>query len=267
MIERTIIQQKLKEYKISKFIGDTLKRVGYSHTKFYKTPLGEKIVIYASRPGLVVGRRGQSIKELTNELKNRFNLENPQIEIGEIENINLNARVVAERIATALEQFGTQGFKGIGHRVLSDVINAGGLGVEVLISGKIPGARAKRWRFYSGYLKKCGDVALTQVDVAYAVAQLKTGTIGIQVRIMPPDIQLPDNVKIKENTEEETKDLESSKSKTEESTTADSGVDKLPDSEEKETAEKEQVKSTKKSKKKVVKKTEKSGKKPQEKSE
>ena len=95
MIERKFIAEKLKEYQIQEFISQTLKNVGHSHTKLMRTPLGEKVVIYASRPGLVVGRKGENIKKLTNTLKKKFNLENPQIEISEVESPNLDAQIVA----------------------------------------------------------------------------------------------------------------------------------------------------------------------------
>ena len=198
MIERQFVTQKLKEFQIQEFIGNTLKRVGHSHTKMIKTPLGEKIIIYASRPGLIVGRKGANIKDLTRTLKKKFDLGNPQIEINEVENVFLDANIVAEMIASSLERFGTTKFKGIGHKIMTDVTAAGALGIEILVSGKIPSARAKRWRFYKGYLKKCGQSA-TEIKSAYAYAQLKSGTVGIQVRIMPPDLILPDDISIKDD--------------------------------------------------------------------
>ncbi|MBI2135652.1 30S ribosomal protein S3 [Candidatus Woesearchaeota archaeon] len=198
MIERQFVTQKLREFQIQEFIGNTLKRVGHSHTKMIKTPLGEKIVIYASRPGLIVGRKGANIKDLTRTLKKKFDLGNPQIEINEVENVFLDANIVAEMIASSLERFGTTKFKGIGHKIMTDVTAAGALGIEILVSGKIPSARAKRWRFYKGYLKKSGQSA-TEISSAYAYAQLKSGTVGIQVRIMPPNLILPDDISIKDD--------------------------------------------------------------------
>lgn len=194
MIVDKVVAQKVKEFQIEEFIRDSLRKLGVSGAKLHMTPLGEKVVIYAAKPGLVVGRKGQSIKKLTHALKKRFNLENPQIEIAELEYPNLDPVIIAERIANSLERFGSQRFKGIGHKALEDVMGAGALGIEVLLSGKIPSARAKRWRFYQGYLKKSGDIAITGVKIAYTAAQLKTGTIGIQVRIMPPTTILPDKI-------------------------------------------------------------------------
>ena len=198
MIERKFITENLKELQVQEFISESLKNVGHSKTKLVKTPLGEKIVIYASRPGLIVGRKGENIKKLTNVLKKRFEFENPQIEIAEVENPNLDAQIVAERIASTLERFGIQKFKAIGHKTMQEVMNAGALGIEIKMSGKIPSARAKTWRFYSGYLKKSGDIAQTSVKHANAQAQLKPGTVGIKVSIMPRDIKRPDDITITE---------------------------------------------------------------------
>src|SRR3989338_3984709 len=153
MIERRFIAQKMKENQIEEYMSKNLKSVGHSHTKMIKTPLGEKIVIYASRPGLIVGRKGQNIKDLTKVLKKKFELENPQIEISEVGDINLDANIVAERITSSLERFGAEKFKAIGHKTMESVMNAGAMGVEIIVSGKIPSSRAKSWRFYAGYLK------------------------------------------------------------------------------------------------------------------
>lgn len=204
MIERKFVAQKIKEHEVQEFIASSLSNVGHSHTKMIKTPLGEKIIIYASRPGLVVGRKGQNIKLLTRTLKKQFNLENPQIEISEVEAPGLDANIIAERITDSLEHFGSQKFKAICHKAMGDVMRSGALGVEILISGKVPSDRAKSWRFYSGYLKKCGDIAISGVRHAHLQANLKTGVVGVKVSIMPPDTKLPDNIQVqKEITTEE----------------------------------------------------------------
>ena len=208
MIERKFVEEKIKEHQIQEFILGNIKGAGHSSTKLMKTPLGEKIVISASRPGLVVGKKGANIKQLTKTLKKKFGLENPQIEINEVEHINLDANIIAEKIADSLEKFGTSKFKGIGHKVMSDVMGSGALGIEILISGKIPSSRAKNWRFYQGYLKKCGDTALTGIRKAYAKARLKTGVVGIKVSIMPPDVRLPDNIRSVEELKEKEKEQE-----------------------------------------------------------
>tara|TARA_Y100000310_G_C20685139_1_gene818492 strand:- start:845 stop:1792 length:948 start_codon:yes stop_codon:yes gene_type:complete len=214
MMERDFIAQKTKEFHIKKYLETKLSNVGLSQIRLKKIPLGEKIIIHTSRPSLVVGSKGANIKDLTKYLKKQFKLENPQIEIIEIKDIFLDANVVAERIAFSLERFGSARFKGVGHKTIENVMKAGALGIEILISGKIPGARAKSWRFYQGYLKKCGDISITGVSKAKKVAALKSGIIGIKVSIMPPDIKLPDKIKIlEEPTEEVVEEVEDKKGK------------------------------------------------------
>lgn len=212
MIEREIVKQRIKEFQIKEHVASSLRRSGYSDTKLQRTPLGEKVIVYASRPGLVVGRQGSNIRKLTEDLKNEFELENPQIEVGEVESIYLDANIVAEMIALSLERFGTNKFKGVMHKTLENVKNAGALGVEIIISGKLPSARARSWRIYGGYLKKCGDISVSGMRKAQTTAQLKSGIVGIKVNIMPPDLFLPDRIKVLDNSQivfEETTEEES----------------------------------------------------------
>lgn len=197
-IERKFVTQNLKEFRIREFVSQQLSRVGLSDIKLQRTPLGDKIFVKASRPGLVVGRAGSNIQKLTATLKAEFKLDNPQIEIEEVQSIGLDANIIAEMIVNSLERFGSQRFKGVGHKAVQEVMNAGALGVEILISGKVPSQRARTWRFYQGYLKKCGDVAITGVDVAYKTAVLKSGAVGVKVSIMPPTTKLPDQIILQE---------------------------------------------------------------------
>ncbi len=211
MIERQFVAQKTKEYYIKKYIEDKLKGVGISQIKLKKIPLGEKIIIHTSRPSLIVGSKGSNIRDLTKTLKKDFGLENPQIEINEVKDIFMDPVIVGERIASSLERFGSARFKGIAHKVIENVMNSGARGIEVVISGKIPGARAKSWRFYQGYLKKCGDMAVVGVRKANVEALLKTGIVGVKVAIMPPDLVLPDYVEILQEAKMQEEEISSDK--------------------------------------------------------
>lgn len=196
-IERKFIKQNLKEFRIKQHVETSLARVGLAGVKLRKTPLGDRIVLFASRPGLVVGRAGANIAKLTRELKEGFALENPQIEIEEVMHPDIDPNIIAERIINSLERFGSARFKGVGHKAMQDVMNTKqALGVEIKISGKVPSTRAKSWRFYMGYMKKCGDIAVEGVQVATKAAILKTGAIGVQVRILPSSVKLPDHIKV-----------------------------------------------------------------------
>ena len=142
-----------------------------SRVKIEYTPVGEKIIISTSKPGLVIGRGGKKIDELTEILKKQFDLENPHIEIEEILHPEFDAQMNADEIALGLERFGPLKFKVLAYRTLQRIIKAGAMGVEIKLSGKLPGARARTWRFAQGYLKKTGDTA-NAVDVAQVRAEI-----------------------------------------------------------------------------------------------
>lgn len=198
MIERKILASQLKTHLVDEYMKKNVKGSDYSHTEIIKTPLGEKVVVFSSRPGLVIGRKGSNIKRMTADMKDEFGLNNPQLEISEVNNPLMNAEVVAGRIVSALERFGSARFKGVMHKVMSDVMGANALGIEVAVSGKVPSSRARTWKINAGYMKKNGDVAVTGVSRAKIQAFLKTGVVGVQVRIMPKGLVLPDHIEINE---------------------------------------------------------------------
>ncbi len=228
MIERDILKQKIKEFQVKEFLEEQLFGAGYSTTEIKRTPLGEKIIIHTSRPGMVVGRSGKNIKDLTEALKVKFNLENPQIEINEVKKASLDSSLMAEKIAVSLQRFGSNRFKNIIHKAAEEIMNAGAKGVEILLSGKVPSARARTWRVSQGYLKKCGEPALTNVDISYKIAKLKSGVVGVVVKIMPPEVKLPDYLGLKEKDEakEETSENKSEEEKTVADTEAESDKEK-----------------------------------------
>jgi small subunit ribosomal protein S3 len=197
MIEKQIVSKNLREYLIQDYVKQYFPRGSYSKIDLKKTPLGEKIVVHTSMPGLVVGRKGENISELTKALKTKFNMENPQVEVNEIMEVNLDPASVAQRIASSFERYGPKRFKLIGYKELQNIIDAGALGAEIIISGRgVPGSRAKSWRFQAGHLKKSGDISENHTKRAIAVANLQSGTIGIQVGILTPDVIMPDEIKI-----------------------------------------------------------------------
>tara|TARA_Y100000310_G_scaffold345610_1_gene467277 strand:- start:783 stop:1520 length:738 start_codon:yes stop_codon:yes gene_type:complete len=197
MIERKFIAEKVKEFLVGDYMKKEMGAGKYSSFEIKKTPLGEKVVIHTSRPGLIVGKKGENIKKLTRVLKSKFKMENPQVEVAEIVNPYLDAQNMAEQIVNILERFGPKRFKSTGYRTLQNIMDAGAMGAEILISGRgLPGARAKSWRFYAGYLKKSGDIAVSFVEYGLCKANLKSGTVGVKVKILPADVQLPDKIGI-----------------------------------------------------------------------
>ncbi|MBT4114753.1 30S ribosomal protein S3 [Candidatus Woesearchaeota archaeon] len=200
MIEREFIRTKIKNLRIRQRVNEVVsKGAACGDIVIERTPLGEKITINTIRPGLVIGRGGETIKRLTSELKSRYALENPQIEVKEILAPNLVAATVAKRIADEMERFGPRRVKAMGYRSLNNILKSGAMGAEILISGRgIPSQRSRTHRFYGGYLKKCGDIAVSKIDVAIERANLSSGAVGIIVKIMLPDTFIPDRIKVQE---------------------------------------------------------------------
>ncbi len=213
-VVKHFISESMKKNEIDEFLQKELARAGYGGVNISKTPLGTHIVIYAMRPGLVIGRGGGTIRELARILEEKFNVPNPQISVSEMEIPELNAYVVASRIASALQR-GIH-FRRSGYWALNRVMEAGALGVEIIISGKLRTDRSRYEKFKAGYLPKCGDAALKYVRKAGVDVQLKPGTLGVKVRIMPPDAEFPDKTKIVESLPEEETEEGTSKEKTEE---------------------------------------------------
>jgi small subunit ribosomal protein S3 len=195
MEEKNVVKFKKDEFAMKEFIKTSLGRGRISKVKIEYTPVGEKIIISTHKTGLIIGRGGERIDELTRTLKTKFKLENPHLEIEEIRHPEFDAQITADEIALSLERFGPLKFKVIAYRTLQKIIEAKALGAEIRLSGKLPGARAKSWRFAQGYLKKTGDSAKV-VDTAQSRAETKPGTVGVKVGILAPDAILNDKIVI-----------------------------------------------------------------------
>jgi small subunit ribosomal protein S3 len=193
--ERKLVKLKKEEFAIREEVKRSLGKGKASRVKIEYTPIGEKIIISTHKPGLVIGRKGEKIIELTDILKKKFKFENPHIEIEEIREPELDAQIMADEIALGIEKFGPIKFKVIAYKTLQRIVHAGALGVEIRLNGKLPSSRAKSWRFANGYLKKVGDSAKV-VDKAQAISQTKPGVIGVKVSILSPYVKMIDNIKI-----------------------------------------------------------------------
>lgn len=193
MEEKNVVKFKKEEFAVREYIKKAIGKGKVSRVRIEYTPVGEKIIISTSKPGLVIGRGGEKIDELTRTLKKRFKLENPHIEIDEINSPEFDAQIVADEIALALENLGPMKFKVIAYKMLQKIMNAGALGAEIRLGGKLPSARAKQWRFAQGFLKKTGDSAKV-VDRAQATAQTRPGTIGVKASILSPHAKIEDRI-------------------------------------------------------------------------
>src|SRR6056297_3310871 len=195
--EHEFIEQGLQRSQIDEFFADELARAGYGGMEMAPTPMGMQIVLKAEKPGMVIGKGGKNIRKVTTQLEERFNLEDPQIDVQEVDEPDLNARIVADRLANALERGWY--FRKAGHTTLERIMDAGALGAEIVLSGKVTGARGRVEKFTDGYVKHNGEPAEELVDRGKGVSVMKLGTIGVNVKIIPPDVDLPDDFRIVED--------------------------------------------------------------------
>ncbi len=195
MEEKKFVQFKKEELEVKEFVKHALGKGRISNVKLEYTPVGEKIVVTTSKPGFVIGRRGERLNELSVVLKKRFHLENPHIDIQEVEKPEFDAQTVVDDIALSLERLGRIKFKVIAYKTLERIMRAGALGVELRLSGKLPSERARSWRFALGYLKKTGDQAKV-VHYAESVAKTVAGVVGVKVSILTPDAVIQDRISV-----------------------------------------------------------------------
>lgn len=217
MIEKDFVTEGLKRTRIDEYLENELERAGYGGMEIQVTPLGTMVVVYAERPGMVIGRGGKTVRSITQNLKTGYGLENPQVEVKEVDVPELNPKIMAHKIAAMLQR--GMHFRRVAYTALRRIMGAGAQGVEVTISGKIRGSRSACAKFTDGYIKKCGEPSTRFVKHGFATVQLKPGVLGINVRIMPPEITLPDKddiLKIEvETAPEETVEVEAAPDKAE----------------------------------------------------
>lgn len=182
MQEKQFIQKGARKVRLDEFLHDELEGAGYSHADIVRTPTSTKVVIHAQRPGLVIGRGGSRIKELTSDVERKFDLENPQIEVNEIDEPDANAQIVAQSMADWLEKGGRA--KRVGYTYLRRIKEAGIVGAEIEITGKLSGNRGRTEKFSFGYVKRCGNTSKDNVEKGYKLARTKPGAIGVKVRLM-----------------------------------------------------------------------------------
>jgi len=199
--EHQFIEDGLQRSQIDEFFAEELGRAGYGGMDVAKTPMGTQIVLKAEKPGMVIGKGGKNIRKVTRELEERFNLDDPQIDVQEVDEPDLNARIVADRLANALERGWY--FRKAGHTTIDRIMESGALGAEIVLSGKVTGARSRVEKFNRGYIKHNGEPAQEIVDEGQGVAVMKLGTIGVTVKIIPPGAELPDDFEIHEDVDVE----------------------------------------------------------------
>ncbi|MFW5907764.1 MAG: 30S ribosomal protein S3, partial [Candidatus Natronoplasma sp.] len=192
--ERKFVEEKMQRVQLKEFLQKKTERAGFGGAEVTRTPMGTRITLHTERPALVIGRKGKRINELTEEIKEKFDFDNPQVEVQEVEVPEFNAQIMAEKLASSLERGWY--FRRAGHSTVRNIIDAGAKGCQIILSGKLTGPRHRVEKFQDGHIKYCGEEKKKWIDEGFAQAKLKLGVIGVTVRIMDPKAKLPDEIEI-----------------------------------------------------------------------
>ena len=197
--ERKFVAENVRRVLLKEYLMKEVSRAGFGGLDVQRTPMGTRVILSTERPGLVIGRKGQTIKNLTTAIEEQFGFENPQIEVQEVENPNLNAQIMAEKLAFSLER--GWHFRRAGHSSVRRIMDYGAKGCYIIIAGKLTGQRHRTEKFKDGNIKFCGEPKANFMDHGYAVAKLKMGVIGVTVQIMSKDAKLPADISVRGRTE------------------------------------------------------------------
>lgn len=194
--ERKIVADNVKRVLLKEYLMKETQRAGFGGVDIQRTPMGTRVTLIAERPGLIIGRKGEAIKSLTEAVSSKFQFNNPQIEVQETENPSLNAQVMAEKLANALER--GWHFRRAGHSTVRRIMDAGAKGCLIIIAGKLTSQRHRVQKFKAGHIKYCGEPRNQFMRKGFTIAKLKPGVIGVTVEIMDPNAKLPDEIEILE---------------------------------------------------------------------
>ncbi len=197
--ERKFVAENVRRVLLKEYLMKEVSRAGFGGLDVQRTPMGTRVLLTTERPGLVIGRRGQTIKNLTTVIEERFGFENPQIEVQEVKNASLNAQIMAEKLAFSLER--GWHFRRAGHSTVRRIMDAGARGCHIIVAGKLTGQRHRTEKFKEGYIKFCGEPKAMFIDHGYAIAKLKMGVIGVTVEIMDKDAKLPADINVLNKTD------------------------------------------------------------------
>lgn len=193
--ERKIVADNVRRVLLKEYLMRETHRAGFGGVDIQRTPMGTRVTLIAERPGLIIGRKGESIKALTEAVDRDFKFNNPQIEVQEADQPSLNAQIMAEKLANALER--GWHFRRAGHSTIKRIMDAGAKGCLIVIAGKLTSQRHRVQKFKAGHIKYCGEPRNQWMRKGFSIAKLKPGVIGVTVEIMDPAARLPDEILVK----------------------------------------------------------------------
>ena len=187
---KNVIKDNYNMVLLKDYLRSKIKDAGFSNAEVSKTPTGTRVVLHVTRPGIVIGRKGTGIKDLTEKLESDFGLKNPQIAVEEITKPELSPEVMCNRMASHLER-GTA-FRRATMWTIQQIMEGGAMGVEITISGKLRGDRSAFEKHSQGILPRAGHHAEVIVSEDIAHVETPMGLIGVRIRIAKKEKLIPE---------------------------------------------------------------------------
>ena len=187
---KNVIKDNYNMVLLKDYLRSKIKDAGFSNVEVSKTPTGTRVVLQVTRPGIVIGRKGTGIKELTEKLETEYGLKNPQIAVEEITKPELSPEVMCNRMASHLER-GTA-FRRATMWTIQQIMEGGAMGTEITISGKLRGDRSAFEKHSQGILPRAGHHADVIVSEDIAHVETPMGLIGVRIRIAKKEKLIPE---------------------------------------------------------------------------
>jgi len=187
---KNVIKDNYNMVLLKDYLRSKIKDAGFSNAEVSKTPTGTRVVLHVTRPGIVIGRKGTGIKELTEKLETEYGLKNPQIAVEEITKPELSPEVMCNRMASHLER-GTA-FRRATMWTIQQIMEGGAMGTEITISGKLRGDRSAFEKHSQGILPRAGHHADMIVSEDIAHVETPMGLIGVRIRIAKKEKLIPE---------------------------------------------------------------------------
>lgn len=174
----------LEDFDIRRFIEKQLKPAGVSKIEIERHPNQVQVTVFTAKPGIVIGRKGESVKKLRTELESMSG-KSVRVEVEEVEKPDVDAKLVAENIASQLE-------RRIGHsraikRAIGQAMRQGAEGIKIMVSGRLGGAEmSRREHQMEGRVPR--NTLRSNIDYGTAEALTSAGQIGVKVWIYKGDI-------------------------------------------------------------------------------
>ena len=195
---KNVIKDNYNMMQLNDFLRSEIKDAGFHEVEISKTPSGTKITLHVTRPGIVIGRKGTGIRQLTETIETDFGFKNPQISVEEVPKAELSPSVMCNRLAAHIER-GTA-FRRATMWTLNQIMEAGAMGVQITISGKLRGDRSAFEKHTQGILPRAGNYAKDIVSEDITHTKTAMGLIGIRIRIAKKENVIPE-FKLKELSE------------------------------------------------------------------